>query len=142
MKSLLLVGLLVVSMVSFADDAKNEWHNTTLTEQTIKKIQESKYTYNKCVTTEMRKIEYIKIDSRTATESIIKACEPILAQIRSVYLEEKVPDVIADRHLKQIRIQTTRGVLQQMMMQEAARKANPQVAPAIQAPAEAAPTNP
>jgi hypothetical protein len=38
-----------------------------------------------------------------------------------VYLDEKVPDVIADRHLKQIRTQTTRGVLQQLMYLEAAR---------------------
>ena len=124
MKSLLWAGLLVFSMVSFANDAKNEWHNTTLTEETIKKIQEAKYKYNKCVVTEMRKIDYIKADSRNATDSIMKSCEPVLAQIRSVYLEEKVPEVIADRHLKQMRIQTTRNVLQQMLLQEAARKSN------------------
>ncbi|NOT83919.1 MAG: hypothetical protein HOP02_03885, partial [Methylococcaceae bacterium] len=46
----------------------------------------------------------------------------ILSDIRKVYVDEEVPGVIADRHLKQIRTQTTRGVLQQMMYFEAARK--------------------
>lgn len=136
MKSLLFAGLLVFSMASLANDAKNEWHNTTLTEETIKKIQESKYKYNKCVVTEMRKIDYIKIESRHATDAIMLVCEPILGEIRKVYLEEKVPDVIADRHLKQIRTQTTRNVLQQMMLHEAVRKAN-QSAPTV--PAQPAP---
>jgi hypothetical protein len=136
MRSLLLLGLLVGSMVSFAeekqDNKKVEWNNTTLSDATIKKIQEIKYKYNKCVVTEMRKVEYIKADSRHATDAIMLSCEPVLGDIRKVYLEEKVPDVIADRHLKQIRTQTTRGVLQQMILNEAARKAN---APQIPAPA-------
>lgn len=129
MRQLFITALLLFSMPLFAEDAKNEWHNTTLSDATIKKIQDVKYNYNKCITADMRKIDYMKQDSRFATENIIKACEPNLAEIRKVYLEEKVPEVIADRHLKQIRIQTTRGVLQQMMMLEAARKANPQATP-------------
>lgn len=129
MKSLLFAGLLLFSMVSCANDPKNEWHNTTLSEGTIKKIQEAKYKYNKCVVADMRKTDYIKLDSRHATDFIMRTCEPILGDIRKVYLDEKVPEVIADRHLKQIRTQTTRGVLQQMMMLEAARKSNPQAQP-------------
>ncbi len=105
------------------EDAKKiEWQNTTISDATIKKVQEAKYEYNKCVVNEMKKAIYIKVDSRNATESIIKVCEPILSNIRTVYLEEKIPEVIADRHLKQMRTQTTRNVLQQMMFNDAARK--------------------
>lgn len=105
---------------------KDEWQNTTISEGTIKKIQEAKYGYNKCIVNEMKKSDYVKVDSRHATDSIIKNCESVLADMRKVYLEEKVPDVVADRHLKQMRIQTTRSVLQQMMFNDAARKASGQ----------------
>ena len=51
----------------------------------------------------------------------MKQCENVLAKMREVYIAEKVPEVIADRHLKQMRLQTTRLVLQDMMFNEAAR---------------------
>ncbi|MEQ1639052.1 MAG: hypothetical protein ABL903_20510 [Methylococcales bacterium] len=124
MKSILFLGLLLSSTLVFAEKEKpkEEWHNTTLSDATIKKIQAAKFEYNKCVTTEMQKADYTKIDTRNATEAIIKGCEDNLGNIRAVYLDEEVPEVIADRHLKQIRTQTTRGVLQQMMYFEASRK--------------------
>jgi hypothetical protein len=56
----------------------------------------------------------------------MKQCESVLSQMREVYLAEKVPDVIADRHLKQMRMQTTRNALQGMMFNEAARKSGQQ----------------
>jgi hypothetical protein len=122
MKSFLFLALFLSSTITFAEKTKEEWQNTTLSDATIKKIQTTKYDYNKCVTTDMQKADYVKIDTRNATETIIKKCEPILGDIRKVYLDAEVPGVIADRHLKQIRTQTTRGVLQQMMYLEAARK--------------------
>lgn len=122
MKSLLLAILTLSSTLAFAEKAKEEWQNTTLTDETIKKIQTAKYQYNKCVTDEIKQTDYTKVDTRNSTEAIIKKCEPILGDIRKVYVDAKVPEVIADRHLKQIRTQTTRGVLQQMMYLEAARK--------------------
>jgi len=45
-----------------------------------------------------------------------------LSQMREVYLAEKVPGTIADRHLRQMRMKTTRSVLQEMMFREASRK--------------------
>jgi hypothetical protein len=124
MKSILFLAFLLFSTVIFAEEAKEEWHNTTLSDETIKKIQTTKYEYNKCVSTEMQKADYTKIDTRNATDVIMKKCENILGAIRKVYLDAEVPGVIADRHLKQIRTQTTRGVLQQMMYLEAARKSS------------------
>jgi len=56
----------------------------------------------------------------------MKQCESVLSQMREVYLAEKVPGIIADRHLKQMRMQTTRNVLQGMMFGEAARKSGQQ----------------
>ena len=122
MKKLLLLPLLLISLSSFAEEkTADEWENTTISDETIKKIQESKYVYKKCVADEMQKAPYQKQESRQATEAIVKQCENVLAKIRDVYLAEKVPAVIADRHLKQMRLQTTRLVLQDMMYNEAAR---------------------
>ncbi|MDD5214419.1 MAG: hypothetical protein PHQ03_02635 [Methylococcales bacterium] len=122
MKKLLLLPLLLISLSSFAEEkTADEWENTTISDETIKKIQESKYVYKKCVADEMQKAPYQKQESRQATEAIVKQCENVLAKMREVYIAQKVPEVIADRHLKQMRLQTTRLVLQDMMYNEAAR---------------------
>ncbi len=126
MKKIFFLAILLSTMTAFADDAKNEWHNTTLSDATIKKIQDAKYQYKKCVAEEMQKPANQQMDSRQATDAIIKQCEPVLAKMRDVYLAEKVPEVIADRHLKQMRLQTTRSALQGMMFSEAARKSGQQ----------------
>ncbi|MGR9114242.1 MAG: hypothetical protein ACU85E_00640 [Gammaproteobacteria bacterium] len=126
MKQILFSVLILASVTAFADDAKNEWHNTTLSDATIKKIQAVKYQYNKCIVDEMKATAHLKRDVREATEAIVKKCENYLNDIRQVYLDAKVPEVIIKRHQKQIRIQTTRNVLKQMMFAEAARKAGQQ----------------
>lgn len=123
MKQVLLLVLLLGSTFSYAEDKKNEWHSTTLSEETIKTIQQAQYDYKKCVTTEMQKKGYLKIESRSATDAIIKQCENVLSNIRQVYLKADVPAVIADRHLKKMRITITRRVLKQLMFAEAANKA-------------------
>ncbi|MEI6544803.1 MAG: hypothetical protein WCL60_14905 [Methylococcales bacterium] len=123
MKKILFAGLLLFAGIVFADDAKNEWHNTVLTDATIEKVQAAKFEYKKCVGDEMQKSSYQDQDSRKATDAIMKQCESILAKMRVVYTEAKVPEVISDRHLKQIRMQTTREALQGMMFSEASRKA-------------------
>ena len=126
MKKILLLTVLLTATAAFADDAKNEWQNTTLSDATIKKIQDGSYQYKMCVSTEMQKPVYRDQGSRPATEAIMKQCEAVLSKMRDIYLAEKVPEVIADRHLKQMRMQTTRNVLQGMMFDEAARKSGQQ----------------
>ncbi len=126
MNKILFLTILLSAITAFADDSKNEWHNTTLSDATIKKIQDAQYQYKKCVAGEMQKPTYQEQESRRATEAIMKQCESVLSQMREIYLAEKVPDTIADRHLKQMRMQTTRNVLQGMMFNEAARKSGQQ----------------
>jgi len=123
MKKILFLVLLLSAATAYSDDAKNEWHNTTLSDATIEKIQAAKYEYKKCVGNEMQKQPYQELDSRNATDAIMKQCEPLLAKMREIYTDAEVPGVIADRHLKQMRMQTTREALQGMMFSEAARKA-------------------
>jgi hypothetical protein len=128
MRNFLIIALLLYAVSSFAADAvddvaEKEWNNTTLSDALIKKIQESSYQYRKCAADEMQKPAYATIEFRKATEEAINQCEPVLAKIREVYLTEKVPEVIIDRQLKTMRIQTTRKVLTELMFRDAARKA-------------------
>jgi transposase len=126
MKKILFLTVLLSASTAFAEDGKNDWHDTTLSDATIKKIQAAQYQYKKCVSAEMQKFAQQELDSRRATDVIMKQCESVLSQMREVYLAEKVPETIADRHLKQMRIQTTRNVLQGMIFSEAARKSGQQ----------------
>lgn len=122
MKKILFLALLLSAGTALSNDAKNEWHNTTLSDATIEKIQAAKYEYKKCIGSEMQKSAYQQQDTRNATDAIMKQCESVLAKMREIYTNAEVPGAIADRHLKQIRMQTTREALQGMMFFEAARK--------------------
>jgi hypothetical protein len=126
MKPFLFLVLLTSSFAAAANDPKNEWHNTTLSDDTIKKIQEVRFEYKKCVDTEIQKPEYQSADVRTGAEKVVKQCEPLLAKMHDVYAAEKVPDVIIGRHMKQLRMQTTRTVIQNLMFAAAAREAGQQ----------------
>jgi hypothetical protein len=123
MKTLFFLITLLISSAAAAEKASEEWQNTVLTDATIKKIQESQIDYKKCIGEQMKKTTYKEMDSRKATDDVIKQCEPALSKMREVYLAEKVPAEIADRHLRQMRVQITRQVLQEMMFALASRGA-------------------
>lgn len=103
--------------------ADKQWNGSTLSEATIKQVQEDKYNYRQCVYKEAQKQGYQKIDSRVATDAVIKQCEPTLAKVRTTFSNEGVPDIIIDRFLKKTRVDMTRKILQSLMFAEASRKA-------------------
>lgn len=123
MKLFLIVSLLFYSGFLSAAVTKNEWNSTSLTTEVIKKIQTSQRLYKECVINAMQESNISQQESRKATDGIIKKCEPVLAKMRDVYLEVKVPQIIADRHLKKLRIQITRKLLKELMFREANKKA-------------------
>ncbi len=121
----LLVILFSAVNAAWAADKKSgdQWNNTTLSDENIDHIQKAQYQYKQCITAEMQKKNYAKMDSRVATDQILKKCEKDLSHIRTVLNKEKVPDPTTDRYLKKTRTQTARKVLQELMYAEAARKA-------------------
>jgi hypothetical protein len=127
MKPVLFLIFLLASSYVCAEEAtapvKDEWQDTTLSDAVIQKIQKAQYNYKKCVVDAMRKPDVAKLESRHATDAVIRECEPVLSEIRTVYIDAGVPGVLADRHLKKMRIQVTRNVLQELMYAEAAKKA-------------------
>ena len=104
-----------------SDSKSQSWESTTLSDTTIKHIQEAKHQYLLCITTEAKKLYKTKMDSRAATDFILKQCEENLAQIRTVFEQEKVPVAITDRYLKKTRTQTARKVLEEMIIAAATR---------------------
>ncbi|MDD4915880.1 MAG: hypothetical protein PHW13_12680 [Methylococcales bacterium] len=123
MKPVLFLILAMSASWAWAEAAGEEWHETTLSDEVIHKIQMAQYGYKKCVVDAMRKPDAATLESRHATDAVMRACEPVLGDMRKVYLDANVPGVIADRHLKKLRIQVTRNVLQELMYAEAAKKA-------------------
>jgi hypothetical protein len=111
--------MLMALFPAFAEDSTN----TVISEATIHKVQAAKLQYKQCAAKEMQNPDYVAMDSRKATEAIIKNCEPELGKMREIYLADKVPPEIADRHLRQLRIQTTRNALQELIFSQAARTA-------------------
>ena len=129
MKHLLILASLFYCGLSFAAapapaaPAATEWDGSSLSDALIAKIQATNYEYKVCAGTEMQKPTYAALDVRKATEEVVKQCEPVLGKMREIYLTEKVPAVIIDRQLRKIRIQTTRNLLSELMMRDAAKKA-------------------
>jgi hypothetical protein len=126
MKAVLFSLLMITASGVFAEETKeevkDEWQSTSLSEETIHKIQQAQYGYKKCVVDAMRKPEIGKLESRFATDTVMKQCEPVLGDLRKVLQDAGVPPGGADRQLKHIRIQVTRNVLQELMYAEAAKK--------------------
>lgn len=123
MKYRLSLALILVAGLARAEEATEEWNATSLKDETIQQIQQGQFKYKKCVIDEMKKPEYAKLESRQGTDAIIKTCEATLGEMRKIYTDADVPGVIADRHLKKLRIQVTRSLLQELMYAEAAKKA-------------------
>ncbi|WP_150049273.1 MULTISPECIES: hypothetical protein [Methylomonas] len=117
----LLVSLAQVAAA--AEESQQEWNATSLSDAVIEKIQQAQYGYKKCVVEAMRQPQNMGLESRNATDVIIRQCEPTLGEMRKIYTDAEVPPVIADRHLKKLRIEVTRNLLQELMYLEAARKA-------------------
>ncbi|MGR8933881.1 MAG: hypothetical protein ACU837_05760 [Gammaproteobacteria bacterium] len=123
MKKFYCLLLMLLALPLMAAEKTEDWKGTTLSEDSIKNIQQAKYKYLQCITDEVQKKDYQKMDTRVATDKIIQQCEKTLTDIRSVFLAEKVPEAIADRYLKRTRTQTARKVLEQMMYAAAERQA-------------------
>lgn len=123
MKQFIIITFLSMCSISVAaaEQKNKEWQPTTLKEETIQQIQKAQHHYKECIAKEMQKQDYAKIDSRNATDIIIKSCESDLSKIRQVYLDVDVPEVVADRHLQKMRVQMTRRLLKEMIVLEASR---------------------
>ena len=115
-------GLLIVA-AGPALSAPKTWQPTTLAPQTIEKTRTATQAYHVCLSNEIKSLQHARLDSRDATNVILKKCESELTPIRDALLAEQVPPKIADRFLFRKRNQAVRKLLQLMMFAESQREA-------------------
>jgi hypothetical protein len=121
-----LIYALSLSASAATDSPVNKgenWNGSIISDKVITQVQQAKAAYKQCVYTEAQKKGYIKIDTRVATDAIMKQCEPNLGKIRTIFINSGVPAISTDRFLKKTRFGLTRNILRSLMFAEAARKA-------------------
>jgi hypothetical protein len=123
MRKFLLLVLLVISLPTLAEkNQKKEWQASTLSDSTIANIQKAKYEYLTCITQEVKKKSKIKMDTRAATDLVLKECEKNLVNISTTFKKENIPSSMSDRYIKKTRTQTARKVLQEFIYAAAAKQ--------------------
>ncbi len=123
MKKIMFFTLIIASCNLYAGHKQgNEWQQTTLSDSAINHIQKAKYKYSQCIRTEIEKIMSANIDSRKATDMVMKQCELVLKDVRQIFIDEKVPEQLADRYMKKTRTETARKTLKHLMFVDASKK--------------------
>jgi flavorubredoxin len=123
MKKFVLLSLILASSILYAGHNQgNEWQQTTLPDSAITHIQIAKSKYSQCIRGEIKNIVSANFDSRKATDMVMKQCEMLLTQVRQIFLDEKVPEQIADRYMKKTRTETARNTLKHLMFVDASKK--------------------
>ncbi|MDC9729769.1 MAG: hypothetical protein PSN04_10670 [Methyloprofundus sp.] len=131
MNKLIFSLIYAISLSSYAaanppENKGKNWNGSAISNEVITQVQKAKSSYKQCVYTEAQKKGYVKIDSRVATDAIMKRCEPSLGKVRTIFINAGVPTVSIDRFLKKTRVDLTRSILRSLMFAEAARKAGAQ----------------
>ncbi len=92
-----------------------EWHPSTLSEQTIAKANAAVTDYRKCLGEEIKARAEDRADPREIANSILKNCENRLPAIKSAFDAENVPAAISERYLRKTRSQGAQSVLRTVM---------------------------
>jgi hypothetical protein len=120
----LCLALLLLGCQSAPDkETSGTWTESTLSEQTLKKIQASAFDYQKCLNQQIMAGIPTETDARAVTDMILRRCEDRLIPIKTTFDAEKIPDEISNRYLRQKRTQGARNVLKFVMSVQAAKAA-------------------
>ena len=123
MRKFILCLTLLTSFNLYAEKkGDGEWKKTTLSDSAIEQIQAAKYKYNQCISVEIEKMIPANLDSRKATDIVLKKCESVLTEVRNVFIGAEVTEKLADRYMKKTRTETARNTLKHLMFVDAAKK--------------------
>ena len=114
-RSLFVSVFLLLAVWNGVLSANERWNPSILSEQTIQKINQQTKVYHQCLDRQITTFNLKGIDSRDASNWILKQCENQLDPIRAALLNEKVPVEIANRYLLKKKHQAARKVLRFMM---------------------------
>jgi hypothetical protein len=120
----LIAGILVSALPPAL--AEDEWRGTTLSDQTLEKVNLALVAYQGCVNTETRAHIGEPVDSRALTDRVLKTCEEKLSKVKAAFDGEKVPGTISERYMRARRTQAARQILRTFMGAQAAQSATGQ----------------
>ena len=116
------LALAVPSGVVVAEEEiKQEWQPSTLSEQTLAKVNSGVEAYQKCLNSETLAHVNDKDDSRKVTDLILRNCEKPLTAVKEAFDAEKVPGSISDRYIRSKRSRGAQQVVKVVMGAQAAR---------------------
>lgn len=97
------------------------WQPSTLSEETLGKVQDGLRVYQRCVNDETRTHLDDRMDSRRITDLILQNCEDKLSAIKATFDAENVPDSISERYLRSKRSHAAQQILRVVMANQAVR---------------------
>ncbi|WNV03829.1 hypothetical protein RP726_15500 [Candidatus Methylospira mobilis] len=110
--------------------ARGTWTESTLSEQTLKKIQADSFDYQQCLHQQLMGEIPAETDESTVTDMILGRCEERLKPIKATFDAEKVPDDISSRYLEKKRSYAKRNVMRFVRSVQAAQAAEAASKPA------------
>jgi hypothetical protein len=95
--------------------ADQQWHPSTLSDQTIATANAAVLDYRKCLASETKATARDRGDPRVIANSILKSCESRLSAIKTAFDGENVPAAISERYQRKTRSQGAQSVLRTVM---------------------------
>jgi hypothetical protein len=92
-----------------------QWHPSTLSDQTIATANAAVLDYRTCLASETKAKARDRGDPRVIANTILKSCEPRLSAIKTAFAAEHVPDSISERYQRKTRSQGAQSVLRAVM---------------------------
>lgn len=102
--------------------AEDQWTPSTVSDKAWAQVRQAKGAYDLCLSQQLATNVVKDADPRLLTDTILKACEEHLNPIRTAFRDEKVPDEMVDRYLRQQRSRAAQSLVRELMGAQAVRQ--------------------
>lgn len=101
-----------------------EWQGSSLSEQSIRRINELNVKYRRCLQAETDARAATADDPRAIGDLILRQCEDTLGEIQAALEAEGVPNTVAARYVRKNRSQGAQNVMRVVQFVQAQRAAD------------------
>jgi hypothetical protein len=119
----LLIGAFALFLQPAFGEGEDEWKMTTLSDETLKKVQLALVGYQQCVNDKTKLRIHHAADSRAITDAVLKQCEDQLSAVKLAFDAERVPSSVSERYMRSRRTYAARNILRTVMGVQAMRSA-------------------
>lgn len=111
--------------VAAVTSGSGSWQASVLSEQAQEKVLAQVRVYQQCINQETQKHVNDQGDSRRITDLILKNCEGQLSMVKTILINEKVPEQNADLYIRSKGSRAAQQVVREVMGTQAMRSVNP-----------------